>query len=227
MPTCSGRKKRGRARLRTSFCTTRSHADGQEARHRRPIARPRSDVVESDDPGRIDEHITAELECVGAARARQLAARQLFQIRPHRPRPPDVADATRQHPVRAIQLPCFVHEQRPREPCLRDVMPREGRRLERDHGNLGVQRFERLPVLLQLQQVPLAGQSTEMTVEDEEDPALTVVREPVDAAVGIGQRERNCRLAGQAGHSALACLTFRHAYLTTSPSHFLMPPARL
>jgi hypothetical protein len=25
----------------------------------------------------------------------------------------------------------------------------------------------------------------------------------------------------------LACLTFRHAYLTTSPSHFLMPPARL
>jgi hypothetical protein len=50
-------------------------------------------------------------------------------------------------------------------------MPREGRRFERDHGDLGVQRLERLLVLLQLQQVPLAGQSTEMTVEDEEEHA--------------------------------------------------------
>jgi hypothetical protein len=29
---------------------------------------------------------------------------------------------------------------------------------------------------------------------------LSVVREPVDAAVEIGQRERNRRLAGQSGH---------------------------
>lgn len=48
-------------------------------------------------------------------------------------------------------------------------------------------------MLLQLQQVPAAGQSTEVTMEHHEQPGACVVREAVTPALGVGQGKRHCR----------------------------------
>lgn len=40
-------------------------------------------------------------------------------------------------------------------------------------------------VLLQLQQVPPAGESTEVAMEDQQEPTTPVVGEPVCAPVGV------------------------------------------
>ncbi|MBI2835816.1 MAG: hypothetical protein HYX76_15455 [Acidobacteria bacterium] len=44
-------------------------------------------------------------------------------------------------------------------------------------------------MLLQLQQVPAAWQSTQMAMKHQQQPKAMVVRKAVDMAVGIGQLE--------------------------------------
>ena len=44
---------------------------------------------------------------------------------------------------------------------------------------------------LQLQQVSAAGQSTEMTMKDEEQPVAAVVGKPVDPTLDVGEFKRN------------------------------------
>jgi hypothetical protein len=48
-------------------------------------------------------------------------------------------------------------------------------------------------LLLQLQQVPAAGESTKMPVKNEQEPVSPIVAEPVRAPVGVRQLERNRR----------------------------------
>jgi hypothetical protein len=50
-------------------------------------------------------------------------------------------------------------------------------------------------VLLQLQQVPAAGESSEVSMKYQQEPLTLVIREAMDAAFAIGQFEGNRRPA--------------------------------
>jgi hypothetical protein len=71
---------------------------------------------------------------------------------------------------------------------------------ERDDHYLDAQPAELGLVLLQLQQVPSAGESTEVAMKDEEQPRAPVVGHVVDPTLVIGQGERRCALFGQVRH---------------------------
>lgn len=99
------------------------------------------------------------------------------------------------HPVVAVQRTLTINENGPCDFGFRDVGPNKRRCLERHHHNPRPQILERPFVLLQLQQVPAAGESTEVPMKHQQEPMPLVIGEAVYAPFGIGQFERNRRLA--------------------------------
>jgi hypothetical protein len=77
------------------------------------------------------------------------------------------------------------------KPGLLDVRPSHRRGLKRDHDNPGFQLLEGPRVLLQLQQVPAAGQSTQVAMKYHQQPGAFVVFKAVNAALGIWQGKGN------------------------------------
>lgn len=149
------------------------------------------DVAEAHDATRIDQHVAAELQDVGIGSCRDAAPCELFEICPPRLWPPDIPESSRQHTVGAIHLPGFVQEHGPRELHLVGVHPGLGGRLERDDHRADVPPFQLAPTTLQLQQVPAAGESTEMAMEDHQQPATSIMLERVQAPPDVWQRKSN------------------------------------
>ena len=144
---------------------------------------------------RIDEHIAPELSRVGAGVFRQSAARELFQVRQPRPASPDVPQASLVHAVASVQCAVVVDEHGPVNLRFRKVRPNERRGLERHDRDPYPQLLERSLVLLQLQQVPAAGESPKVPVKHQQKPVTLIVGQAVCAPVRIGQFERNRRRA--------------------------------
>jgi hypothetical protein len=89
------------------------------------------------------------------------------------------------HPVRVIQAPRVIDEHRPMDTRLLDVGARKRRGLERHDGDGRVEIDEGSFVLLQLQQVPPARQSTEVTMEDQQQPVPLVIFEAMGVTLSI------------------------------------------
>ena len=85
------------------------------------------------------------------------------------------------------------------------------RSLEGHNRDLYSQIPERLLLLLQLQQVPAAGESTKVPVKDQQQPMSPIVAEPVSASLCVKQLERNRRSPRLVSRSALPHVhAFRH-----------------
>ena len=152
-------------------------------------------MLQSHDACRIDENIAAELSRIRARVPRSPAARKLFPVGPPGSRSPDVPQMAPMHPVVAVQRAVAVAENGPRDLCFRHVCTHEQRGLERHRHNPRPQLLERPFVLLQLQQMPPAGESTEVPMKHQQKPTTLVVGEAMAAPFGIGQFERNRRLS--------------------------------
>jgi len=146
-----------------------------------------ADMVEPHDARRIDEHIAPELSRVGAGVFRQPATRELFHVRQPRPASPDVPQASPVHAVAAVQRAVVVDEHGPGDFRFREVRANERRGLERHHRDPNSQLLERSLVLLQLQQVPAAGESPKVPVKHQQEPMAPIVGEAVRAPLGIRQ----------------------------------------
>ena len=168
----------------------------EDCGNRRAIRRARAHMMEPHDARGIDEHIATELSRVGARVFRQPATRELSQVRQPRSASPDVPQPSPVHAVAAVQRAVAVDENRPGNVCVRQVRAHERRGFECDHRDADRQILERLLVLLQLQQVPAARESSQVPVKDQQEPIALVVAEPVCAPVRIRQFERNRRCAG-------------------------------
>ena len=98
---------------------------------------------------------------------------------------------TAEHAVPPVERPRLVDENGP--PKARIVRVRAGLEatLERDHDDVGIELLERPFVLLQLQQMPAARQSTQVPMEDQQQPVPAVVFEVVESAFPVRQRERH------------------------------------
>jgi hypothetical protein len=147
--------------------------------------------MEPHDPCRIDENIATELSRIGTRVFRQAAARELLEVGDPRPGSPDVPKTSPVHAVATVQRAIAVDEYRPAEFHFCHVRSGERRRLERHDRDLYSQIPERLLLLLQLQQVPTAGESTKVPVKDQQEPVSPIVAEPMRAPFSVRQLERN------------------------------------
>jgi len=89
---------------------------------------------------------------------------------------------------------------------MRRVVSGPQSRLERDDGDADVEIEERSFVLLQLQQVPAARQSTEVTVEDQQQPEALIVFGTMEPPGGVVEREfrhgvSDARARASGGHA--------------------------
>lgn len=140
---------------------------------------------------RIDEDIAAELTriAVEVGGSWRSSSEQLLRVGPPRAWTPDVPPLAAEHAVPAIERPRLVDENRPPEARLVRVRAGPRTALERHHDDAGIEFLKRPFVLLQLQQMPAARQSTQVPMEDQQQPVSAVVFEVVETAFRIRQRE--------------------------------------
>jgi len=172
-------------------------------------------MMEPDDACRIDEDVATELSRVAARVLRQSTARELLHIGDPRPPAPDVPEAPAVHTVAAVLRSILVDEHGPAELHFGQVRTDLRGSLERHDRDLYSQIPERLLLLLQLQQVPAAGESPKVPVKDQQEPMSPIVAEPVRASLCVQQLERN---GGPAGLKSLSAVCHVFVCLQTAPN---------
>lgn len=157
----------------------------EERLDRRPIGRAAADVVEADNAVGIDEHVAAELGDVLAGTAEAAAAGHEFEIDEPGGRTVEVPGVASVHAVGGVEFAVAVDEDGPSEVGLANVGSRGGIGLEGNDADVDAKSFDFIFVATQLRQVLAAGQSAEMPMKDEQEPAVSVVREGVSFSRGI------------------------------------------
>jgi len=168
--------------------------------HRGAVCGASSDMVKSDDPRGIDQHVTALLLRISPRPLGQLSSQQLQQVRPPHGWTHEIPELGFPHAVRMIELTLLVHEKRPPKARLFGIGLDKVTGLEGHDDDLNAKLAEALYRVLHLHEVPSAWQSPEVAVEHHQEPATAVILEATDFALGIGQRKRHSGLANQIGH---------------------------
>lgn len=148
-------------------------------------------MLEPDQTVGIDQHVASLLPGVGARQAGKPPESGLTKVGAEGRRPPQVPEPGLPHRVGVIEAALGVDEQRPAQPGLGHVRTSRGRILERHGQRLHPEPRKILLRLLQLQQMPPAGQSEQVPVEHQQQPPAAVSVEPVHPTVRIGQLERS------------------------------------
>lgn len=99
------------------------------------------------------------------------------------------------HAVAPIQHSLVIDENGPGELRVGNIGSSGRGALKRHDSDPDSQILKCLFPLLQLQQMPAAGKSTEMAVKHQQEPQSLKVAEPVSASVNIRQLERNSTLS--------------------------------
>jgi hypothetical protein len=89
-----------------------------------------------------------------------------------------------------VETPRLIDEHCPGDTGLLDIGARERTGLERDDDDIGVEIAQGLRVLLQLQQMPSARQSTKVPMKHQQQPMALVVLETMGASLDVRERER-------------------------------------
>lgn len=142
-------------------------------------------MAEAHSTFRIDKDIPTELRRIGMRGSWPPAAYQFLRVRPPRSGSPDIPQAPSKHPIGAIQAPCLIDEDCPTDAGLLDIGARERTSLERHDDDVGVEIDKRPFVLLQLQQMPSARQSTEVAMKHQQQPMAPVVLQTMDATLNV------------------------------------------
>ena len=145
--------------------------------------------------GRVDQHVATLLDGVGSRKPRKPPPERLTAIDSHGGESPEVPEPGRMHVVRPVELPVGVHEERPDQSGLVEILAGLLPSLEGHHKRLNIEPIQLLARLLQLQQVSAARQSKQVPVEHQQQPPAAVVFEAMLHTVGIPQRERGRRPA--------------------------------
>ncbi len=160
-------------------------------------------MMESHNATRIDQHIPTLLPGVSHRPPWKLPTDELLEVGPPRCRPPEMSQSGLEHAVGPIDVPLLVDQDGPRKPGLVEIGTDQWATLKRHDHKLHVERAERILDLLQLQQVSAAGQSTQMAMEDHQQPGSLEVLESMDPAVDVWQCKRHGGLVHSGGHGLI------------------------
>ncbi len=105
----------------------------------------------------VYENISPSLADVPFRLFGQAAVRELFEVSPPCARPPYIPEAGCKHAIGSVEFACRIDQKRPAKARILDIGPGKKSSFKSDDYNLYIPSVELIFVLLQLQQVPLAG----------------------------------------------------------------------
>jgi hypothetical protein len=178
----------------------------EERCNRRPIRRAFPDMMKGHLPRGVHENVSPQLVNVASGTPQPVAPADQLDVRPPGGGPPDRRPSTATHPIGAIEDPPPVNQQGPSETRLAHVLLGTLSGLERHNDDLEAQLLDLVLVPSQLRQVLTAGQSTEVAVEDHQQPAAAKLLDTMHRTGGVLQRKRDGRRPDLAFHFALTCL---------------------
>ncbi len=114
-------------------------------------------MMELHGPSGVYENVSPSLADVPFRLLGQAAACELFEVSPPCAGSPYVPEAGFQHAVCSVKLTCCINQKRPAKARILDIGSGKKSSFKSDDYNLYIPFVELIFVLLQLQQVPLAG----------------------------------------------------------------------
>jgi len=140
-----------------------------------PIGRPFADMLQSDYPIRIDQHITTTLIDISVRFFRLIAFGQLPEIDQPRSETPHIPERGRQHPETFVNFTRVIDQDRPRKRGILNITTGKIVILKRDHHNFDIQPDKFVLLITQLRDVRPAGQSPQVPVEYHQEPAAAKI----------------------------------------------------
>ena len=177
----------------------------QQRLDRRTISRAEADMVQTDGPARVDQHVSATLVYVPSRFYDLLPLDDLPQVSPPGLRTPNVPKGSGKHAVVSVRLAGIIDKKGPAKRSIFDVSARKIAALECDQDDLHVPHMEFLLPVTQLRDVRPAGKSTEVAMEHHQQPASPEVFEKVWFAAAVPKGERFGRASCQIAHCRLPC----------------------
>ena len=157
-------------------------------------------MVQADNTIRIDEDISAALINIVLGRLQRPPFKQLPGIRKPGSQPPDIPEGCVQHPVSAIQLPAAVNKKRPGQAGILLIGPRQKVMSKSHHNRLEPPFRESGFLFTQLRDVPTAGKSAQVTMEDQKQPPAAILLKGMHAAVAVTEHKWHSRMSCQSSH---------------------------
>ena len=157
-------------------------------------------MMEPHNSSRVYENIAPSLADVPFGFHGETAMRELFDISPPRAWTPYVPEARFEHAIGPVKLAFRIDQKRPAKARVLDIGPCKKPRFEGDDGNLYVTPLEFGFVLLQLHQMPTAGQSPQVPVKYHQKPCASIIIEAVSPFLGIREIKSDRGLSNQTAH---------------------------
>ena len=169
----------------------------------RTVPRPDADMVHTDGPARVDQHVSATLEDVPIRFFYLLPLEDLLQVSPPGIRAPDIPKGSGEHAIVSVRFAGIIDKKGPAKRSIFDVSARKIAALECYHHDLYVPLVEFPSMITQLRDVPPARESTEVPMEHHQQPASPVVFEKVGFSAAVPKAERDGRISRQIPHGWL------------------------
>jgi hypothetical protein len=126
--------------------------------------------MEPHDSSGVNENISPSLVDVTFRLFGQTAVSELFEVSPPCAWPPYIQEAGFEHAICSVKLACGIDQKRPAKARILDIGSGKKSGFKSDDYNLYIQPVELVFVLLQLQQVPSAGESSQVPMKDHQKP---------------------------------------------------------
>lgn len=152
---------------------------------------------------RIYQHIATPLVDIVGRLMQLLPLQQLPGVDPPTARPPQIKKGSLKHAVVRVHLPLCIHQQRPVQAGLSNVLAGKEVVFEGNNGDLEIQPVKFCLPITQLRDVRAAGESTQVAVKHHQQPAAAKIGKLVRRSAGISKVETESRFAGQVIHGCL------------------------
>jgi len=136
-------------------------------------------MMEPNDPSWINENITAPLTDVPLRFLGKTTMRYFLEISPPCVRSPDIPKGGCEHVIGIVHFTGSIYKKRPMKTGILDIGFGEKTRFKGDDHYFHISPAKLIFVLLQLQQVPSARESSEVSVKDHQEPRPPIIIEKV------------------------------------------------
>jgi hypothetical protein len=167
------------------------------------ISRTNTDMVQTDGPAGVDQHVSATLVYVPSRFCDLLPLDDLLQVSPPGFRTPNIPKGSGKHAVVPVRFAGIIDKKRPAKRSIFNVSARKMAALKRYHHDLYVPPAEFLFMITQLRDVRPAGESTEVAMKHHQQPASPVVLEKEGFSAAVPKAERDGGISRQIPHGGL------------------------